>query len=54
MAESLHDDGYERVCGLETLKTEGRKKVTVKERAVVLFYVSGVVYALDQFCYREH
>ena len=48
------EEGYERVCGLSELQAAGRKRVTVHGgRIVVLFHVSGQVYALDHFCYRE-
>ena len=52
MAESA-SDGFETVCSLEALKAAGRKRVSLNGRIVVLFYVSGEVYALDHFCYRE-
>lgn len=55
MAESVvvHEQDYERICSLEALRVAGRKRVALNGRIVVLFYVSGQVYALDHFCYRE-
>ena len=52
-AERDGEDGYEEICSLEALRVAGRKRVTLNGRVVVLFYVSGQVYALDHFCYRE-
>ena len=55
MAEGVGavEDGFERVCSLQSLREVGRQRVTLKGRIVVLFCVSGEVYALDHFCYRE-
>lgn len=47
------EDGYEEVCSFEALKAEGKKRVTVKGRIIVLFYANEVVHALDHFCYRK-
>ena len=46
-------DGFHTVASLRELQAAGRKRVMVEGRAVVLFHVSGRVYALDHFCYRE-
>ena len=48
------EGGYERACSLSELQAAGRKRVTVQGRIVALFHVSGQVYALDHFCYREY
>ena len=47
------DDAYHVVASLRELQATGRKRVMVEGRAVVLFHVSGSVYALDHFCYRK-
>lgn len=47
-------EDYEVGCSFEELRDAGRKRVSINERVVVLFYVKGEVYALDHFCYREH
>ena len=46
-------DARERACSLSELQAAGRKRVAVQGRIVALFHVSGQVYALDHFCYRE-
>ena len=56
MAEKGSTDAegtYHVVATLDELKRVRKKRVTVEERVVVLFYVSGEVHALDHFCYRE-
>lgn len=55
MAESKgsEDESYHLVCSLDELKGVKKKRVTVEERVVVLFYVNGEIHALDHFCYRE-
>lgn len=47
------EDGYVPVVPLKELRAAGRRRVTLNERVVVLFYVNGDVYALDHFCYRK-
>ena len=51
--EDVDADGYSPVGTLEELQTSGRKRVSLNERVVVIFYASGELYALDHFCYRE-
>ena len=50
---SVGEDGYVPVAPLKELRDAGRKRVTINERVVILFYVNGEVYALDHFCYRK-
>lgn len=47
------DDAFHAVASLHELQAAGRKRVMVEGRVVVLFYVSGRVYALDHFCYHK-
>lgn len=47
------EEGHRRVASLSELQQNGRKRVTVDERVIVLFHVAGTVHALDHFCYRE-
>jgi len=50
--ERLSSDGYKLICSLLELQKLKKKRVTVDDRVVVLFYVKGNVYAIDHFCYR--
>ena len=47
------DEEFHLVASLSELKKNGRKRVAVGERVVVVFHVAGQLYALDHFCYRE-
>ena len=46
-------EGYHEVAKLSELKSSIRKRVTVEERVIALFYNGERVYALDHFCYRK-
>lgn len=50
---SVGEDSFVPVAPLKELRAAGRKRVTLNERVVILFYVNGEVYALDHFCYRK-
>lgn len=51
MAEGSGD--FCEVSKLSELKRTGRKRVTLNDRVIALFYVGGSVYAMDHFCYRK-
>ena len=52
--ENLSSEGYRLICSLVDLQKLKKKRVTIDERVVVLFYVKGKVYAIDHFCYRKY
>lgn len=44
---------FHPVAKLSELKRAGRKRISLNDRIIALFYVGGSVYAMDHFCYRK-